>query len=47
MTDSAHEFAETEWPEGYQMLMAIVEQMGTEWVRDAIDEIEEELNGER
>jgi hypothetical protein len=30
-----------EWPEGFQMLEAIVRHMGTEWVRKALDQIEE------
>jgi hypothetical protein len=30
-----------EWPEGFSMLEALVKHMGTDWVREACDEIDE------
>ena len=32
-----------EWPDGFQLLAELVRVMGTEWVRDALEEIEDEF----
>jgi hypothetical protein len=37
---------EQEWPECYQMLLALVREMGTDWIDRAIDQIYDEIERE-